>query len=83
MPLDDMEKLKRRLSRFMNVGKRNVGVSDEFGGAVYDPKELIKPLKPTSGTGKQSSAKTKDVMKLSEAEFDKLQAKLGVRTHRS
>lgn len=42
-----MEKLKRQMKRFMNVGKRNVGMPDEFGGGVQtSPKELVKPIKP-------------------------------------
>lgn len=45
--MDEMDKLKRQMSRFMNVGKRNLKLPDEFGGGVQtSPRELVKPIKP-------------------------------------
>lgn len=54
--MDDLENLKRRISKFQNIGRRNKGVSEEFGGAVYDKRDLVKPLKPQ----KEGAKKTDD-----------------------
>lgn len=67
--MEEMDKLKRQMKRFMNVGKRNVPMPDEFGGGVQtSPKELVKPIKP----------KKSGVLNESKEKFAKRQRKLGV-----
>ena len=80
MSMDDMEKLKRQMSRFMNVGKRNRAMPEEFGGGVQvSPKELVKPLKAPKDKGaKIETDAKKRVAEMSLDQWRKVQRKHGV-----
>lgn len=81
--MEEMDKLKRQMSRFMNVGKRNRGMPAEFGGGVQvSPKELVKPIKPKKDGDKSSqkieTGAKKRVADLSLDQWRKVQRKHGV-----
>lgn len=77
--MDEMDKLKRQMSRFMNVGKRNLKLPDEFGGGVQtSPKELVKPIKPKKTSKAPRGEGADKVMRMSRDKFRAMQRKHGV-----